>query len=894
MHDYKLHPLLILVLLFVTTHVTPAQSVDQPARSVTDPGVVTTRQTITPAGVQSVFDGRVYGLSFGRTSGELWVLQGRRNSPRMQIVNLDWKANRMRSRLASDDSPGLQGLLYDRQSDQVLVGATQPGRQGGRSRVRLLRASASSSRADTVVDGLGQFIGGSIATTSKPDGNGESLASPRLAVVPLIYDNRIALIDLQADRVVDRIPVGIAPFGAAINAKGTIAYVTNWGGRLPRPGDSTLPTGLDPKADRVVVNRNGIAATGTVSRVDLLKRQVTATISVGLHPSAILWDETSQRLFVANGNQESVSVIDTRTDRVINTFSIQPFYIRVPGIAPTALTLSADGRRLFVACGGINAVAVLDTRTGHIDGLIPTAWYPNGLTLSPDGQYLAVSTLLGPGSGWDGKPGQRFVHANRGSISVIPLPDAAQLASYTAAVIENNHMAPPTSRTAALAESRRSQPTPMAVPRRAGDPSPIEHIVYIIKENRTYDQLFGDLTKGNGDPSLVMFGADVTPNHRRLADQFVLLDNFFATGGNSGDGHQWLTQANETDYCLWPGYAGRSYPYDGTDPIAYSAGGFIWDAALRMRKSVRVYGEFAGRMAEDNPEIRSGLLNRWRNGEDFTRDWNVTAPLEPLNKILARNFPPYTQAIPDVVRAQIFLADLKRWEADGKMPNLVIMLLPSDHTRGATPEYSSAKAMVADNDLALGKVVDALSHSPFWRKMAIFVVEDDAQAGVDHVDGHRTVALAVSPWIRRGYVDSTFYSHPSLLKTIELILGLPTLSLFDLIANDLRPSFTDQPDYTPYTHETPRQSIFEINPRLSTLRGQARRDALDSMRMRFDVPDAAPTEKLNRIVWRQVRGFKTPYPAVNRAIFAPMSIDKDGDEEEEAEERGEKGRRSPK
>jgi len=207
------------------------------------------------------------------------------------------------------------------------------------------------------------------------------------------------------------------------------------------------------------------------------------------------------------------------------------------------------------------------------------------------------------------------------------------------------------------------------------------------------------------------------------------------------------------------------------------------------------------------------------------------------------------------------------------MPNLTIMLLPSNHTRGSTPEYSTAKAMVADNDYALGQIVDALSHSRFWSRMAVFVVEDDAQDGVDHVDGHRTIALAISPYTRRGSVDSTFYSHPSILKTIELILGLPTLSLFDLIAQEMRASFIDQPDLTPYRAELPRQSLFEVNPRLSTLRGQARRDAIDSQRMRFDVPDAAPTELLNRIVWRQVRGPRRPYPEVRRAVFTPMSID---------------------
>ena len=869
------HLSIILPLLLLLIPVS-GQTVDQPARAVTDPGVVTTRQTITPAGVQSIFDGRVYGVAFGRSNSELWVLQGRRSSPRMQIVNLDWNENRVRARFGREESPGLQGILFDRVSGELLVSSTLPARQGRKSRVRLSKIDGSNSSA-TTIDELGEAIAGAPAVARSADATGR-----RLAVLPLIRDNRVAVVDLVTNKVVARVQVGIAPFGAVISSDGGVAYVSNWGGRLPTDRDLTLPTGLDPKADQVVVDRRGIASTGTVTRLDLATGRATATIAVGLHPTAMVWDEDRHRLYVANGNQDSVSVIDTRTQQVRQTLAIQPFQVRVPGIAPTALALSPDGRRLFVACGGINAVAMLEAETGRIEGLIPTAWYPNGLSVSPDGEYLGVSTLLGAGSGWNEKPRERFVHAYRGSISVVPVPDQAQLASYTTAVAENNHLRLG-GRPEPAVRPVTSNVRPLPIPRRAGDPSPIEHVVYIIKENRTYDQLFGDLPKGNGDPSLVMFGAAVTPNHRKLASDFVLLDNFYATGGNSGDGHQWVTQANETDYCLWPGYEGRSYPYDGTDPIAYSAGGFIWDAALRMKKTVRVYGEYAGRMPEDNAQMRATLLERWRRGDDFTKDWFITAPLKPLNQILARNFPPYTQAIPDVARAQIFLADLKKWEGEGKMPNLVIMLLPSDHTRGATPEYSTAKAMVADNDLALGQVVDALSHSSFWKKMAIFVVEDDAQAGVDHVDGHRTVALAISPWIRRRSVDSTFYSHPSMLKTIELILGLPTLSLFDLIANDMRASFTTQPDFTPYQVEKPTQSLFEVNPRLSTLRGQARRDAIDSMRMRFDVPDAAPTEKLNRIVWRQVRGFTTPYPAVKQSVFSPLALDKDDEDEDDRE-----------
>jgi len=471
------------------------------------------------------------------------------------------------------------------------------------------------------------------------------------------------------------------------------------------------------------------------------------------------------------------------------------------------------------------------------------------------------------------------VHTYRGTVNVLDVPDQATLDGYTSAVAENNHIA--MARASLTAAARATQALP--VPRRAGDPSLIDHVVYIIKENRTYDQLFGDLPRGNGDPSLVMFGADVTPNHRKLATEFVLLDNFYATGGNSGDGHQWVTQANETSYALWPGYVGRSYPFDGTDPIAYANTGFLWDLAMARGRTVRVYGEYAGRLPEEDRQQRQQLLERWKNGEDLTAEWKVSAPLAPLNKVLAPNYPPYTQSVPDVVRAQIFLKDLALWTKQGTMPNLVIVQLPSDHTRGATPDYSTAKAMVADNDLALGQVVEALSKSPFWPKMAIFVVEDDAQNGVDHVDGHRTIALAVSPYTRRGHVDSTFYAQQSMVKTIELMLGLPTMSLFDLIATDMRASFTTAADSTPYTAVLPQQSLFERNPELTAMRGPMREAAEQTLRMRFDVPDAAPTALLNRITWGMVRGWDVPYPGVRQAVFTPLAVDLDDDEREAAE-----------
>jgi hypothetical protein len=456
------------------------------------------------------------------------------------------------------------------------------------------------------------------------------------------------------------------------------------------------------------------------------------------------------------------------------------------------------------------------------------------------------------------------------------VPDAAQLASYTTAVAENNKL-PLTRASAAEAASAASMP-PVAIPRRAGEPSFIEHVVYVVKENRTYDQVFGDLKKGNGDASLVMFGEDVTPNQHRLADTFVLLDNFYASGGNSGDGHQWITQANETDYAMWPGWDGRSYPFDGTDPVAYSSGGFLWDYALRAKKTVQVFGEFAPRVQGLQQRARIDLMGRWRAGENFATTWKTVSPIPPLDGQLVRNFPGYSTEIPDVIRARLFIAELEKWKSAGRMPNLVFLQLPSNHTRGTTPGAHTPKAMVADNDLALGQIVEALTRTTFWRKMAIFVVEDDAQNGVDHVDGHRTVALALSPYVRRGHIDSTFYAHTSIAKTIELILGLPTMSLFDLIANDMRASFHDDPDYTPYTALVPRQSLDELNPPATVLRGEARKAAVASAKMRFEVPDAAPTERLNRILWHDVRGWNVPYPGVKQAVFAPLAVDIDDDD----------------
>jgi DNA-binding beta-propeller fold protein YncE len=592
-------------------------------------------------------------------------------------------------------------------------------------------------------------------------------------------------------------------------------------------------------------------------------------------------------VYVADGNSDAVTEIDVDKNTVIRQIPVAPFRDHTPGLAPTALARSRDGRVLYVALGGANAVAVIDVPKGTIKGLIPAGWYPNSLSISDDGKYLAIGALLGVGSGRvpddlakrypdEYVAGKGYVHAYRGSVNVVAIPNDAELTAYTAAVATNNRLVLASSSASPVLLAPRQGAASRAVPERPGEPSLVDHVVYIIKENRTYDQLFGDIAKGNGDPSLAIYGDSVTPNHHRLAEQFVLLDNFYATGGNSGDGHQWVTQANETDYAMWPGYQGRSYPFDGADPIAPASGGFLWDAALAKEKTVTVFGEYAGTLPESDQGKRLSNFAKYRSGFDFSQSFHITAPNHRLNTILSHDYPSYGGTVPDVVRAQIFLKHVAEWERAGAMPNLVIVQLPSDHTGGTSPDYTTPAACLADNDLALGQIVEGLTKSRFWKSMSIFVVEDDAQGGVDHVDGHRTVALAISPFTRRGSVDHTMYAQQSMVKTIELMLGLRPMSVFDLVATDMRASFVgtgEPPALATYAAVQPKVAIDERNVKASSLHGPARDAALASARMNFVEPDAAPSEKLNRILWHTAKGWDVPYPGAKHSLFFPMAAD---------------------
>jgi DNA-binding beta-propeller fold protein YncE len=876
----------------------PPRTVQIPQRSISDPGIIATNQQITPAGVQSVFDGRVTGVRFGATPGELWVgVPG-------SAYHLQWSENRVLHKAPLNGRAGIYGIAFDAVTRRAFVSTVgripaafpRPAGIGANTgNVAQLMSFGSDSLSQKWYGALGRDMAGGPAIARRANATGH-----RVAVVPLPAQNQLAIIDADSGTLLNNVKLGVVPIAAAIGSDGATAWVTEMAGGKPGGRDRTGRQCCESHAEPIRVDARGIALAGTVSEVDVARGIITRTYNVGRHPTAVAYDEAHAKLYVADGNDDNIAVIDTRAGRLISTIAIAPFIERAIGLAPTAVALSPDGTRLFIALGGINAVASYDVANparAALLGLIPTGWYPTTLDISSDGRYIAAGTLLGPGSGTGTTEGKtaRYVHAVRGSVHVIEVPDNARLAAFSIAVAENNrlHLASAAGGRVANNAPGAVDARPRAVPARPGDASTIQHVVYIIRENRTFDQVLGDLDRGDRDSTLVMYGRDITPNTHALSQRYVTFDRMFASGGNSADGHQWLTQANETEYTLWPLYSGRSYPYDGSDPLAYSSGGFIWDAAASRNRTVAVLGEFAPERPDSGAPQRARLMEDYRArkagiGNAPFPVYRATSDIPSLDRVLVRDFPTWTLAVPDVVRAEMFLSYLKTWESAKSMPNLVIMQLPSNHTSGTAAGWCTPKACVADNDLALGQIVEGLSHSSFWPDMAIIVIEDDAQNGVDHVDGHRTVALAVSPYARRGVVDSTFYNSPSILKTIELMLGLPSLSMFDLVASDMRDAFIgpdEQPDFTPYQALEPKQSIFETNVRVGMLKGAQRDAAVASAKMRFDIPDAAPTEKLNRILWMDAKGWGTPYPKVRQSLFMPLSVDVDDDDREEAAEK---------
>lgn len=573
------------------------------------------------------------------------------------------------------------------------------------------------------------------------------------------------------------------------------------------------------------------------------------------HPNEMLLARKGQVLYVANANRNTVSVFDTKAGKAVEVVgtAIDP---KAPaGCTPSSLALSPDESVLFVANANTNDLAVVNVKELGAStplGFIPTGWYPTSVRIARDGKTIWVTNGKGTTSkaNRDGPnpltraPGNTREYIGslfKGTLSSIPFPSPTQMAAYSKTVYECSPL-------------KKGDPTAVNRPSAAGNPipskvggaSPITHCVYIIKENRTYDQVFGDLPQGNGEPGLCLFPEDVTPNHHALVREFVLLDNFYVDGEVSADGHEWTMGAYATDYVerTWPlNYRGNRrvpYPSEGALEIARPAGGYLWDKAAEKGVSYRSYGEFI------------------KNGKSPSDP--ATTGVKALEGHFDPGFRSYDLDYPDVKRADRFIEELARFEKSGDMPRLVVMRLPNDHTSGTSPGKPTPTAYVADNDLALGMVVEALSKSRFWNHMAIFVVEDDAQNGSDHVDAHRTVALAISPYIKRRSVDSTMYSTSSMLRTMELCLGLDPMSQFDAAARPMSNAFTEQPDFAPYSHRAARADTKAKNTRTAW-------GAEASQRLNLEIEDRADDLVFNEIIWKSVKGADSPMPPPVRAAF---------------------------
>jgi len=679
--------------------------------------------------------------------------------------------------------------------------------------------------------------------------------------VTLSRNNSLGIVSMPL-KTVTEIPVGVAPYDVIIHSSSKL-YVSNWGGRQPVEGESVYNTSgsnilVDPKT--------GIASNGAISVVDPEQKVQTKVIEVGLHPSGMALSPDRNLLYVACANSDQISVIDTRTDEVLKTISVHLFDDIPFGSGPCDLAISPDGNYLYVANATENAICVIKTGIedkaedkAEIEGAIPVGWYPGSVVMNKAGNTLFVANVKGTGSRNQRTDRKGYnSHDHMGSVSIIKIPGKRELQKLTETVHLNNSYAQMLKQLHPTDKSKKRVPVPLL----PDQTSFFKHVVYIIKENRTYDQVFGDIPQGDGDTSLVEFGRDITPNHHLLAETFVLMDNFYCSGIFSADGHQWTDEAYVTDY-LEKSFGGftRSYPYDGDDALAYAGSGFIWDNVLSHGLTFRNYGEFVNAVIEPSSATFTDIYNDFLEGTNRIKI-RAKANLEQLTPYLCPTYVGFPNKVPDVYRAAEFIKELKEYEKNDNFPNFIIMLLPNDHTSGTRPGMPTPQAAVADNDLALGQIVEAISASKFWKETCILVTEDDPQAGLDHVDGHRTVGMVISPYTKRGEVISTYYSQINMVRTIENILGLPPMNQLDMTAEPMSDCFTDRPDFTPYKAVKNNIPLDQLNPALTSLSGDQLYWAKKSLEQDLDDVDRIDEDTFNRIIWHAVKGYDRPYPVI--------------------------------
>ncbi|HEY4362941.1 MAG TPA: bifunctional YncE family protein/alkaline phosphatase family protein [Bryobacteraceae bacterium] len=778
---------------------------------------------IKPVGKQVPLDTLPMASALSRDGKFLLVLNGGYRPPSISVLAVDTMTET--ARVPAPD--GWLGLTFSPDGRNVYVG-------GGSkyavyeytfSTAGELKPARKLEIAPGTTPGEKDFVGD---VAMSPDGT-------VLLAADLYHDSVVAL-NPRTGQVAGRYKTGRRPYRILFEPGGKMFYVSSW-------------------------------ADGTVYLHETRTGSESSRIRLGPHTTDMVLSDRKldsgtfkYRIFVTASNTNSVYVIgvtDANVMSIAETINVGMTPRQPAGMTPSGLALSPDQQRLFVACSDANIDVVADISEDHsrVEGFIPAGWYPTATRVLSDGRVLILngrglasypSRFSGPArlpaNDKEGDPRREYVaNMQTGTLSVIdPLTDES-LTAYTQASLE-------------LTPYRDDQldganvPADSVIYTRPDHPSPIEHVIYIIKENRTYDQVFGKIGKGNGDPSLTLFDESAAPNHYKLAREFVLFDNFYVNADVSADGHNWATAGIAPDYTqrTWPSqYAKRSpyYAYEGGEPANTPPAGYIWSNATSAGLTVRNYGEF--------------VQNKDKAGPDGIQVNKVSDPsLQGITNMRYRSF---DLDYPDVERAKVFLEDMKQFEASGMMPRLLIVRLGNDHTNGTTGGKTAPLSSFADNDYALGMIVEGVSKSRFWSKTAIFSIEDDAQNGPDHVDSHRSVMLAISPYTHRGIVDSTMYNQSSVMRTMELILGLRPMTQFDAAARPLAGAFASAADPRAYAAEKPRISLTDKNPANTAL---ARR----SQKMDFDDADQIDDDELNDILYAAIKG--TPAPPPVRSYFS--------------------------
>ena len=775
---------------------------------------------IDPAGKQVPLDTLPMSTALSPDGKYLLVLNGGYRPPSVSVIEV--ASARVTGSVPVAD--GWLGLAFNPKGDRVYV--------GGGSRAAVYEFNFGDGKL-TPGRAFETFTG----TRQQQDFIGDVALSPdgRLLYAAALYRDVIHVINPQSGMLIKEyeIKTGRRPYRILFHPDGKSFFVTHW-------------------------------ADGTMGHYDVATNKQTALVRIGAHASDMIWRNGgpempegqpapyTARIFVAAANTNnvfSVGVTAAKELSVVESINLAMTPRHPLGMTPSGLGLSADGKRLFVACSDANALGVVNIaeERSRVEGFIPTGWYPTaarglaggalvvlngkGLRSYPNNQN-GPNPLKRPEIAHAGEPAPVVQYVGRmqtGTASWIPAFTDEQLAAWTTKALANSP----------YRDSKLDDASPLPK---------IEHVIYIVKENRTYDQVLGDMKEGNGDSSLIMFGENVTPNLHKLARQFVLFDNFYVSSDVSADGHNWSTAAISPDYVekMWPNkYAGRRtvHDFEEMDPASLPPAGYLWTNASAAGVSLRNFGY----MVNNKPGAPLGA-------EQIT---GVRDPV--LAKATNPMYRGFDLSYPDVERAKVFLAELAEYQKSGNMPRLITMRLGNDHTSGTSPGKIAPLSAAADNDYAVGMIVEALSKSRFWTSTAIFILEDDAQNGPDHVDSHRSPAFVISPWVKHHAVDSTMYNTTSMLRTMEFLLGMKPMTHFDAGARPMTAAFQNTPDAAPYTAEKPRVSLEDKNPATTASLERA-------AKLRFDEADENDDDEMNDILWRAIRKDAPPPPV--RSIFA--------------------------